>query len=96
MAKIRAATVKGSVFYTDEFARYNDVSARFVDVNTRFADVNATIAGFREDVNHRFDGLDRRFSDLDGKFDRHFVWLIGMMVTGFITVIGALVSIVNR
>jgi transposase len=25
MAKIRAATVKGSVFYTDEFASYNDV-----------------------------------------------------------------------
>lgn len=27
MAKIEAATVKGSVFYTDEFASYNDVKS---------------------------------------------------------------------
>ena len=49
MAKLRAATVKGSVFYTEEFVSYNDV-ARFgkhVPVNHRetFADGPAHING---------------------------------------------------
>ena len=35
MAKLRAATVKGAVFYTDEFVSYNDVSqfGKHVPVN---------------------------------------------------------------
>ena len=37
-----------------------------------------------------------RFEVIDAKVDRHFVWLMGMMVTGFITVVGALVGVVYR
>jgi hypothetical protein len=40
--------------------------------------------------------ISRRFEVIDAKSDRHFVWLAGMMVTGFITVIGALVGVVYR
>jgi hypothetical protein len=43
--------------------------------------------------------VNRRVGALDAKVDRHFVWLMGLMVTGlgimvpgFITVIGALVG----
>ncbi len=49
MAKIEAATVKGSVFYTDEFASYNDLS-HFgkhvpIDHGEEFADGPAHING---------------------------------------------------
>lgn len=49
MAKLRAATVKGSVFYTDEFVSYNDVAqfGKHVPVNHRetFAEGAAHING---------------------------------------------------
>lgn len=49
MAKLRAATVKGSVFYTDEFGSYNDVAqfGKHVPVNHQetFADGPAHING---------------------------------------------------
>ena len=49
MAKIEASTVKGSVFYTDEFTSYNDLS-RFgkhvpIDHGVEFADGVAHING---------------------------------------------------
>ena len=49
MAKITAATVKGSVFYTDEFVSYNDLS-RYgkhvpIDHGVEFADGEAHING---------------------------------------------------
>jgi hypothetical protein len=34
--------------------------------------------------------ISRRFEVIDAKNDRHFLWLVGVMVTGFISVIGAL------
>lgn len=49
----------------------------------------------REMVDLRND-TNRRSDLLDAKIDRHFVWLMGMMVTGFIAVIGALVGVVYR
>lgn len=66
------------------------------DMNGRFTDVNARFTEFREDMNRRFDDVNRRLAALDAKVDRHFVWLMGMMVTGFITIIGALVGVVYR
>jgi hypothetical protein len=51
----------------------------------------------------RFTSIDARFTEmsgliasLDAKVDRHFMWLMGMMVTGFIAVIGALIGGVYR
>jgi uncharacterized coiled-coil protein SlyX len=38
--------------------------------------------------------LTRRIDLLEAKVDRHFVWLTGIMVSGFMTVIGALVAVV--
>ena len=60
-----------------------------VEMRTRFSEANARITELRDDVN-------RRIGSLDAKGDRHFVWLMGMMVTGFIAVIGALVGVVYR
>ena len=44
-------------------------------------------------MNGRFDEVSRRIGSLEGKVDRQFIWLMGMMVTGFIAAIGALVGI---
>lgn len=40
--------------------------------------------------------MNRRFASLDANVDRNLVWLAGMMVTGFIAIIGALVGTVYR
>ena len=66
------------------------------DMSTRFAEVNRQFTELRGDMNGRFEDVNRRIGALDAKVDRHFVWLMGMMATGFITVIGALVGIVYR
>lgn len=70
--------------------RFTELNIRFTelrsDMHARFAEVNGRITELRDDVN-------RRIGALDAKVDRHFVWLMGLMVTGFITMIGALVGI---
>lgn len=60
-----------------------DMHARFTSIDARFADVIA-----------RFTELTGRIASLDAKVDKQFVRLMGMMFTGFISVIGALVGIV--
>ena len=63
------------------------------------ADLRTGVAQLRGDTRSDFAELrteiSRRFEVIDAKSDRHFVWLVGM-VTGFITVIGALVGVVYR
>jgi predicted nucleic acid-binding Zn-ribbon protein len=43
-------------------------------------------------IDQRFAQIDQRFAQIDAKIDRNFVWATGMMLTGFISVIGALLS----
>jgi hypothetical protein len=50
------------------------------------ADVRREVADLRSD-------LTRRIDLLEAKVDRHFVWLTGVMVTGFIAMIGAMVGV---
>jgi len=50
------------------------------EMNQRFAQVE-----------QRFTQVDQRFAQIDAKVDRNFVWLMGMMLTGFISIIGALI-----
>jgi uncharacterized protein YoxC len=80
----------------DVNGRFADVNTRFTelrhDMNVRFAEVNGRITELRGDMNGRFDEVNRRIGSLEGKVDRQFIWLMGMMVTGFIASIGALVG----
>lgn len=80
-----------------------DNHARAIDgVRIEIAQLRTEVAQLRGDMATRSDLADlrtdmsRRFEVMDGKIDRHFVWLVGMMVTGFITVIGALVGVAYR
>jgi len=81
-------------FRGDVNGRFGDVNGRFGDVNRQFGDVNRQFTELREDMNRRFIEMRGDAKALDQKVDRQFIWLMGMMVTGFITVIGALVGIV--
>ena len=79
--------------------RFSEVNERFTQIDQRFTQIDQRFV----QIDQRFTLIDQRFTDanrrvgsLDAKIDRHFIWLMGMMVTGFITVIGALVGIVYR
>jgi chromosome segregation ATPase len=54
------------------------------------------VGDLRREMGDLRNDMTRRADLLDAKVDRNFVWLMGMMVTGFITVIGALVGVVYR
>ena len=61
------------------------------DVKQVTSELRDEIRQLRSDMNLRFDAIDRRFELMDRRFelmDRRFTWFAGMMVTGFIAVIG--------
>ena len=67
------------------------------------ADMNRQFGELRGDMNARFVLIEHRFTDVDGriglldaKVDRQFLWLMGMMLTGFTAVIAALIGVVYR
>jgi tetrahydromethanopterin S-methyltransferase subunit G len=43
-------------------------------------------------VEARFDTLDRRVDSLDSKVSRQFVWLVGIVVTVLVAMVGAMLS----
>ena len=86
------AAVRGDMALRSETAELQrGLAAVRAEMATRsdIADLRREMGDLRNDTNRRSDLL-------DAKTDRHFVWLMGMMVTGFITVIGALVGVVYR
>lgn len=86
------ATLRGDMALRSETAEWQrELSAARAEMATRtdVGDLRREMGDLRNDMNRRSDLL-------DAKTDRHFVWLMGMMVTGFITVIGALVGVVYR
>jgi uncharacterized coiled-coil protein SlyX len=56
----------------------------FQQVDVQFAHMNQRF----EQVNQRFEQVDKRFDRMESRF----TWLMGVMVTGFLTMIGALVA----
>jgi hypothetical protein len=61
-----------------------DIRERNADLRQDFRDLREEVRHFRDEVNRRFEGMDRRFDAVE----RRFTWLVGMMVTGFLAVIG--------
>ena len=47
-------------------------------------ELQQSIAGLRQEMDRRFERMDQRFDAMDHRF----TWLVGMMVTGFLAVIG--------
>ncbi len=40
----------------------------------------------------RYDGLNRRMDTLEDKLSRQFVWMVGVQVTTFVAIVGALLA----
>jgi uncharacterized coiled-coil protein SlyX len=58
-------------------------------------DLREEIHLLREEMNRRFEAVDRRFEGVDHRFEnmeRRFAWLVGLVVAGFIAVIGTVAS----
>ena len=61
------------------------------EMDRRFGEVRAEMDRRFERVDQRFDRVEQRFDRVDDRFDRmeqRFAWLVGIVVTGFVAVIG--------
>jgi exonuclease VII large subunit len=76
-----------------------DMNRRFEQVDRRFSELQGQMNRRFEHVDYRFEGVDRRFVDMqaqmnqrfdavDHRMDRHFTWLVGILVAGLVTMIG--------
>jgi uncharacterized coiled-coil protein SlyX len=63
---------------------------RFEAIDRRFEQIEQRFAG----IDQRFIGLDLRLDGLDAKISRQFVWLVGIMLTMLIAVIGGLGGVI--
>lgn len=78
------------------------VDGLLIEVSELRAELRTSVAQLRGEMVTQSDfaelrtEMSRRFEVINAKSDRHFVWFAGMMVTGFSTVIGALVGVVYR
>jgi hypothetical protein len=81
--------------WTDE--RLDDLATgidkRFDQVNQRFDRVEADLRELRSDVKKGFEGVEKRFEASDDKFDRKFDSLQRNMMTWFIAVFSAIVTL---
>ena len=64
--------------------RSQEQAVQLADIRERNADLRQDFRDLREDLRHFRDEVNRRFDTMD----RRFTWLVGMMVTGFLAVIG--------
>jgi predicted nucleic acid-binding Zn-ribbon protein len=73
------------------------------ELSEGLSDVRGTIRHLEQRVDVRFDAVDRRFDALDDKMSRHFdaldskvsrqfVWLVGIVVTVLVAMVGTMLS----
>ena len=64
---------------------YEQVSQRLTNIDPRFDAVDRRF----DAVDRRFDAIDRKIEALDTKIGRHFMWMIGIVLTASLTSTGA-------
>ena len=57
------------------------------------ADMTRRFDEVRAEMDRRFDRVDQRFDRMDQKIDRHFVWVVGMFIGAFVTLVLGLVGL---
>ena len=68
------------------------VDVRFAQFEER---VDRRFASFEERLDRRFDRIDRRFDELDVKMSRQFHWLVGILMSGLIAMLGILGGVIS-
>ena len=66
-------------------ARFAQMESRFTLLEGRFNQVDSRFL----QVDNRFLQIDDRISQLDAKMSRQFIWLVGLIVTILVAVVGA-------
>jgi hypothetical protein len=84
----RVATLEGRV--QEQAARMTDFRDRAIEVRHAIETLHADMGELRADVDRRFtelrDEMHRRFAETDHRF----AWLVGIVITGFVTVIATI------
>ena len=66
------------------------------ELSSRIESLDQKVDRFRDELSSRIDALDQRFSSridsLDQKFSRYFLWIIGIQVTIFLSIIAILLK----
>ena len=55
-------------------------------------EVRGAIHHLEQRIDMRFNSIDARFNALDDKMSRQFVWLVGIVVTALVAMMGAVLS----
>ena len=79
-------------------SRVQEQAVHMADLRGVGAEVRQEIRALRDEMSQRFEHMEGRFEHVEGRFERverrfehvgrRFDWLIGIVVTGFIAVIG--------
>ena len=72
--------------------RVSHVEGQVTELSLRLSGVEEAIRHLQQRTDARFDAVDRRFEALDAKMSRQFVWLVGIIVTTLVAMVGAVLS----
>jgi hypothetical protein len=72
--------------------RVSHVEGQMNELSQRLSGVEGAIRHLEQRMDARFETLDRRIDAIDAKISRQFVWLVGIMVTVLIAVVGGVLS----
>ncbi len=69
-----------------------------VEMRSEFGNVRAEIHAVRSEMALRTEtaALYADIRDLRSTMDRHFLWLVGVMLTGFLALFGAILRVIDR
>jgi hypothetical protein len=70
--------------------RVSNLEGQVQTQERRIDDVRDAIMSLERRIDARFDAVDRRLSGVEDKMTRHFVWLVGIVVTAMVGIVTAL------
>lgn len=72
------------------------LEGRVAEHSQIFDGIQAQVRAFEERVDRRFEGVDRRLNDIDAKESRHFLWLVGLLITTLAASLTAAIALLPR
>jgi uncharacterized coiled-coil protein SlyX len=72
--------------------RVAHVEGHVSELSLRLTSVEGAIRQLEQRMDLRFETMDRRIDALDAKMSHHFAWLVGIMVTTLLAVMGTVLS----
>ena len=83
--------------------RVAHLEGRAMEQTVILAGLSREVAELRQDmhvrfaaVEHRFAAIDQRLTTLDQKMSTHFLWLVGILVSGGLALFAALLTAILR